>query len=103
MLDKQIYFSQAPINMKYVYDLEKSLPSSLTAALRYSEYEPVWPADFGEKENIIEQIGKRPALFFRSTAPNPFRSSLNEAAGKLSRAFCLKSEFTAWRLLQNRT
>lgn len=79
--DHQIYFDRAPLDMKYVYDLEKSLPKECTRPLLFAPYQPRWPEDLYESRSIIGQIQKRDRLlFFPFDKVDPFLRLLSEAA-----------------------
>lgn len=79
--EHQIYFDQAPLDMKYVYTLERMLPAELIRPLQFVPYVPRWPESLDEKQGMIEQIQKRDRLlFFPFDKVDPFLRLLSEAA-----------------------
>ena len=79
--NRQIYVDQAPLDMKYAYDLVKSLPAEKAAALSFPPYAPRWPEDLDRKTSMIEQIRRRDRLlFFPFDSVDPFLRMLSEAA-----------------------
>lgn len=79
--ETQVYFSTAPLNMKYVFDIEKKLPESFEGDLRYIPYTPVWPADIDEYRSIIVQVEEKDKLlFYPYDKMEPFLKLLKEAA-----------------------
>ena len=79
--NRQIYIDQAPLDMKYVYDLVKTLPAEKAAALSFVPYTPRWPEDLDRKASIIEQIRRKDRLlFFPFDGVDPFLRMLSEAA-----------------------
>ncbi|MDE7245507.1 MAG: polyphosphate kinase 1 [Oscillospiraceae bacterium] len=87
--NRQIYIDQAPLEMKYVYDLVKELPEEKTAALSFPDYQPRWPEDLEPKNpkdpktGIISQIRRKDRLlFFPFDSVDPFLQLLKEAADR---------------------
>lgn len=79
--DHQIYFDQAPLDMKYVYALCSAMPRELVKPLEFEPYTPRWPESLDEKRGMIEQIQKRDRLlFFPFDKVDPFLRLLSEAA-----------------------
>ena len=79
--DQQIYFSQSPLDMKYVYALEKALPPELAQSMTFPPYPPRWPEDLDREKSIIRQIQRRDKLlFFPFDSVEPFLQLLSEAA-----------------------
>jgi len=79
--NRQIYIDQAPLDMKYVYDLVKTLPKEKADALSFVPYTPRWPEDLDRKASIIEQIRRKDRLlFFPFDGVDPFLRMLSEAA-----------------------
>lgn len=79
--NRQIYIDQAPLDMKYVYDLVKTLPAEKAEALSFVPYTPRWPEDLDRKASIIEQICRKDRLlFFPFDGVDPFLRMLSEAA-----------------------
>ena len=79
--NRQIYFGQAPLDMKYVFALISSLPETTSAPLTFPPYQPRWPEDLDEKSSIIEQVRRKDKLlFFPFDGVDPFLKLLSEAA-----------------------
>ncbi len=79
--DHQIYFDRAPLNLKYVYALERALPQEMVKPIQFEPYVPRWPEDLDPKKSMIEQIRKRDRmLFFPFDKVDPFLHLLSEAA-----------------------
>ena len=79
--NRQIYIDQAPLDMKYVYDLVKTLPAEKAAALSFTPYAPRWPEDLDKTGSMIEQIRRKDRLlFFPFDGVDPFLRMLSEAA-----------------------
>ena len=79
--NRQIYFDQAPLDMKYVFDLIRSLPETASAPLLFPPYQPRWPEDLDKKSSIIEQVRRKDKLlFFPFDGVDPFLKLLSEAA-----------------------
>ena len=93
---RQIYFDASPLDMKYVYDLVRSLPEELSAPLSFPPYAPRWPEDLDRRLGMIEQIQKRDQLlFFPFDSVDPFLRLLSEAA---DRPDVLSIKITIYRL-----
>ncbi len=81
--DHQIYFDQAPLNMKYVYGLIKALPETTVQPLEFTPYVPRWPECLDPNRSMIEQIQQRDQmLFFPFDKVDPFLRLLSEAADR---------------------
>lgn len=79
--DHQIYFDLAPLDMKYVYALERALPEDLVKPIQFVPYVSRWPENLDPKKCIIEQVQKRDRmLFFPFDKVDPFLRLLSEAA-----------------------
>lgn len=79
--DHQIYFDRAPLDMKYVYALERALPQDVAGPLLFPPYTPRWPGDLDEKASMIEQVQRKDRLlFFPFDKVDPFLRLLSEAA-----------------------
>ncbi len=79
--NRQVYFGQAPLDMKYVFDLVRSLPEAVSAPLAFAPYQPRWPEDLDERDSIIEQVRRKDKLlFFPFDGVDPFLKLLGEAA-----------------------
>jgi len=94
--NRQTYFDQSPLDMKYVFDLIRSLPDGLAAPLSFIPYQPRWPEDLDEKSSIIEQVRRRDRLlFFPFDGVDPFLRMLDEAA---ERPDVISIKITIYRL-----
>ena len=79
--DHQIYFDRAPLNMKYVFALEKALPADRVTPLVFTPYAARWPEDLDPNRGMIEQIRQKDRmLFFPFDKVDPFLRLLSEAA-----------------------
>ena len=79
--EHQIYFAQSPLDMKYVYDLERALPEELVKPIQFVPYTPRWPENLDPNGSMIEQIRRRDRmLFFPFDKVDPFLHLLSEAA-----------------------
>ena len=82
LLPEQVFRAQAPLDMDYVYALEKKLPPESAAALRYPPCAPQWPAGLVKGERLIPQLLRRDALlFYPYHSMDPFLRLVKEAAG----------------------
>ena len=94
--EHQIYIDQTPLDMKYVYDFIRTLPSDVADPLSFVPYQPRWPEDLDEKASIIEQVQRRDKLlFFPFDKVDPFLRLLSEAA---DRPDVLSIRITIYRL-----
>ena len=94
--DHQTYIDRAPLDMKYVYDFIRALPSDVADPLSFPPYQPRWPEDLDEKSSIIEQVQRRDKLlFFPFDKVEPFLRLLSEAA---ERPDVLSIRITIYRL-----
>lgn len=92
----QVYCSETPLDMKYVFDLIKSLPADQAAPLSFPPYQGRWPEDLDEKSSIIEQVRRRDRLlFFPFDSVDPLLGLLREAA---ERPDVLSIRITIYRL-----
>ena len=81
LTEQQVFFCQAPLDMKYVYALEKALPAELVREASFPPYTPRWPEDLDREKSIIRQIQRRDKLlFFPFDSVEPFLQLLSEAA-----------------------
>ncbi|MBQ6476362.1 MAG: polyphosphate kinase 1 [Clostridia bacterium] len=79
--DKQIYFDETPLNMKYVYSLCGRLEKEHFEKLLYQPYVAKWPCDIDTESRMIDQINDHDLLLFFPFDPiEPFLRLLNEAA-----------------------
>ena len=94
--DHQTYIDRAPLDMKYVYDFIRALPSDVADPLSFPPYQPRWPEDLDEKASIIEQVQRKDKLlFFPFDKVDPFLRLLSEAA---DRPDVLSIRITIYRL-----
>jgi polyphosphate kinase len=76
----QVFKSQCPLIMKYVFDLENSLSPSARAEMTYRPVNPRYPECLDPKQSIISQIMRRDALlFYPFEQMTPFIQLLKEA------------------------
>ena len=93
---RQVYFDEAPLDMKYVFDLIKSLPAERAALLSFSPYQGRWSEDLDESGSMIEQVQQKDRLlFFPFDSVDPFLKLLREAA---ERPDVLSIRITIYRL-----
>ena len=79
--ENQVFFVKSPLNMKYVFTLEKKLHSSYSGEIKYIPYSPRYPEDIDPKGSIIEQIVQGDKLlFYPFDQIEPFLKLLKEAA-----------------------
>lgn len=77
----QVYLDTCPLNMKYVYALEKELSPEKRRHLIFRSFKPRWPEDLHQSESMIEQIRKKDELlFYPFDSVDPFLKLLSEAA-----------------------
>ncbi len=81
-IDKsQVFFTTSPINMKYVFSLEKKIPDSFLGDIKYTPYSPRYPEDLNPNESIIKQIEQKDRLlFYPFDQMEPFLKLLRESA-----------------------
>ena len=77
----QVFFTKAPINMKYVFALEPLLPPESAASLCYPPYSPRFPACLEPNLPVLPQILKGDALiFYPFEQMDPFLRLIREAS-----------------------
>lgn len=92
----QIYYSDSPLKMDYVFSLFGKLPLTLEKTTTYKPYTPVYPVDINPKKSIINQIiEKDRLLFFPFESINPFLSLLKEASND---PYVISIKITIYRL-----
>ena len=81
-IDKsQAYFTSSPLNMKYVFDLEKKLKDEKFEDIYYKPYTPQWPVDLDPKRSITSQVEEKDRLlFYPYDSMDPFLKLLKEAS-----------------------
>ena len=78
---EQVFRTKAPIDMGYVYALEKDLPEESRAALCYPPFVPRSPAGLVRGEKLIPQILRRDVLLcYPYHTMEPFLQLVKEAA-----------------------
>lgn len=79
----QVYYDASPLEMHYVYDLEKTLGEDARRRLTYLPYRPRWPEDLKKGESMVSQIRRKDRLlFFPFDTIDPFLQLLDEAADR---------------------
>lgn len=93
---EQIYHSESPLKMAYVFSLFSKLPLTLEKITTYKPYTPVYPADLNPKKSIINQVtDKDRLLFFPFESIDPFLSLLKEASND---PYVISIKITIYRL-----
>lgn len=93
---RQVYFSDAPLAMQYVFALEKALPPQQLRPLQFVPYQPRWPDGLDKKRSMIEQVQQKDRLlFFPFDSIDPFLRLLSEAA---ERPDVISIKMTIYRL-----
>lgn len=78
---EQLFRSKAPLNLGYVYDLERRLPSESLSGLCYPPYTPRWPAGLMKGARILPQILRQDLLlYYPYHTMEPFLQLIREAA-----------------------
>lgn len=79
--EPQIFVDRCPLDLSFVYGLEKRLPEQEREALTYRPLVPQLSGQIVEKESMIAQIEKKDILFhYPYQSMRPFISLLQEAA-----------------------
>lgn len=77
----QIYRTNAPMNMGYVYGLISKVPKPKQTALTYPKFTPVWPGRIKRQESILRQVEREDILLsYPFESMEPFLQLLREAA-----------------------
>lgn len=61
---EQIYYSESPLKMDYVFSLFGKLPLPLEKTTTYKPYTPVYPVDLNPSKSIINQVVEKDRLLF---------------------------------------
>ncbi len=78
---KQIYISQAPLKLSYVFDLIGKIPEMKRKILSYREFSPQIPSSIHMQESIIKQVQKSDILLsYPYESMKPFLQLIKEAA-----------------------
>lgn len=81
LLPSQIFYSRAPLRMKYVYTVEEFLDNRLRSQLCYRPFEPQPGVELRAKEPVLDQVAKKDALLhFPYESMDPFLRLLREAS-----------------------
>lgn len=77
----QVYYSNSPLVLDYVYKLEDKLRLSEKRSLSYIKFEPRYPASLNHSESIIRQCKRKDILmFYPYEQMEPFIQLLKESA-----------------------
>ncbi|MEG2038315.1 MAG: polyphosphate kinase 1, partial [Oscillospiraceae bacterium] len=94
----QVFKSDSPINMKYVFSLRDKFPET-QKALEYQPYSPLIPPYINSKEKMIKQIQKQDILlYYPYDSMEPFLRLLKEAAQNTD---VISIKITIYRLDKN--
>ncbi len=95
----QIYITNAPLKMAYVYGLISKIPKGKQQALTYPKFTPVWPESIKRDESILRQLEKKDILlYYPYESMEPFLQLLKEAAAD---ATVVSIKITIYRLASN--
>lgn len=93
---EQIYYSESPLKMDYVFSLFGKLPLPLEKTTTYKPYTPVYPVDLNPSKSIINQVVEKDRLlFFPFESIDPFLSLLKEASND---PYVISIKITIYRL-----
>ncbi len=77
----QIFITQAPIKMKYVFELASKILKAKQYDLAYPNYTPAWPDNVKRHRSILHQIEKNDILLsYPYESMEPFLQLIKEAA-----------------------
>ena len=77
----QVFYTKAPIDLSYIYEISDLLSPESRAALCDAPYTPKWPVNIDEKEKLIPQFLAQDAmLFYPFESMDPFLQLIREAA-----------------------
>lgn len=95
----QIFTTDGPIVMNYVYDLLSKLPQPLKKQMSYPAFEPAFPAILNKEESITGQCKKKDLfLFYPYHQMEPFLHLLKESAQDSN---VISIKITIYRLSRN--
>lgn len=78
---KQVFITNTPINMDYIYELIDSLPHHIKDEITFPEFKSQKSPDLDVKKNIFKQLNKKDVLlFYPYETMNTFIRFLKEAA-----------------------
>ena len=78
---EQVFYSKAPLDLKYIYDVSDLLTPESRAALCDPAYTPKWPLCLKADEKMIPQVLSHDALlFYPFETMDPFLTLIREAA-----------------------
>ncbi len=79
---KQIYITDSPMKMDYVYQLPSKIPESKQMLLIYKKFTPVWSGAISKDESILKQVEKKDVLLsYPFESMEPFLQMIKEASG----------------------
>ena len=79
--DEQVFYTKAPIDLKYIYAVSDLLTPESRTALCDPAYTPKWPVTLKEKEKLIPQVLDHDVmLFYPYESMEPFLALVKEAA-----------------------
>lgn len=77
----QVFYTKAPIDLSYIYEIADILSPESQAALCDVPYTPKWPACLNENEKLIPQLLSHDVLlFYPFESMDPFLQLIREAA-----------------------
>ena len=77
----QIFRTQAPIKMKYVFELASKILKAKQYDLAYPKYKPAWPDNVKRRRSILHQVEKNDILLsYPYESMEPFLQLIKEAA-----------------------
>ena len=78
---EQVFSSTCPLNLSWVFSLQKELPAELRAELCYEPHRPRESVSFDESRSVLEQVAQHDRiLFYPYDSMRPFLNMLKEAA-----------------------
>lgn len=78
---KQIYKTEAPLKMGYVFGFIAKIPKAKQKMLTYPKFTPVWPKEIRRDESMIKQLEKRDIILsYPFDSMEPFLKMIKEAA-----------------------
>lgn len=96
---EQIFFSESPLLMGYVFELVKELPPVLKKQLSYPLFEPGYPKELNREESITNQCREKDILlFYPYHQMEPFLHLLKESAQDSN---VISIKITIYRLSRN--